>query len=236
MTEVVDQRDDTGPVGLPVGELDRTSVVARLAASLRQQIIDGALMPGTRLAEQAVARHYRVSRHTLREAFRLLSDDHLLVHEEHRGVFVRTLGATDIAEIYTTRRLVECAAVEYGPLRPETVTGIRAAVRAAQADAAARRWRDVGTSDLQFHSAITALAGSRRLDDLMRRMLAELRLAFHVMDDPQRFHEPYLHRNDHIAGLIERDDRTGAVAALREYLDDAEQQLLAGIAERSGPT
>lgn len=236
MAELVDHHDDSGTAGLPDAELDRTSVVARLADLLRQQIIDGVLAPGTRLAEQSVAGHFRVSRHTLREAFRLLSHDHLLIHEEHRGVFVRTLAAPDVAEIYTTRRVVECAALEYSSARPAALAEIRAAVRSAKAAAAARRWHDVGTADLRFHSAITALAGSRHLDDLMRRTLAELRLAFHAMGDPQRFHEPYLHRNDHIAGLVERGERAAAVAALREYLDDAEEQLMAGVSEhqRSG--
>ncbi len=206
-------------------------MVARLADALRQQIIDGVLAPGTRLAEQAAADHFQVSRHTLREAFRLLSHERLLVHREHRGVFVRTLDAADVAEIYTTRRMVECAAVEFSDDRPTDTEAMRAAVHAGQRAAKEHRWTDVGTADLQFHSAITALAGSRHLDDLMRRMLAELRLAFHVMADPRRFHEPYLQRNDQIAGLIERGERAAASTELRGYLDDAERQILAGIAE-----
>ncbi len=219
---------------LPDVALDRTSMVARLADALRQQIIDGALAPGTRLGEQSVAGHFQVSRHTLREAYRLLSHERLLVHQEHRGVFVRTLDEADVAEIYTTRRTVECAAVEFHTAGRTEVTAIRAAVRAGQRAAAHDRWTEVGTADLQFHSAVTALAGSRHLDDLMRRMLAELRLAFHVMGDPRRFHEPYLHRNDQIAGLIEQGDRSAAAVALRGYLDDAEEQILAGIAEIAG--
>lgn len=44
-----------------------------------------------------------VSRKTLREAFRLLAHERLVVHEPHRGVAVRTL---DAADIYAIRRLV----------------------------------------------------------------------------------------------------------------------------------
>jgi DNA-binding GntR family transcriptional regulator len=213
--------------------LDRTSTVSRLAGALRARIIEGALRPGTQLPEHAVADLLGVSRNTLREAFRLLAHEGLVVHEPHRGVFVRTLDADDVRDIYATRRLIECAAVRTGS---RTVAEIRAAVDAAEAAVADGRWNDVGTADLRFHSAIVALAGSRRLNDLMDRVLAELRLVFHVMDDPRRLHEPYVRRNAEIAALIERGRTDEAADALAGYLDDAESRLLAGVAGRSGAT
>jgi DNA-binding GntR family transcriptional regulator len=216
--------------------LDRTGTVARLADILRAQITEGVLPPGTQLAEHAVAEALGVSRNTLREAFRLLAHEELVVHEPHRGVFVRTPDAGDVRDIYTTRRLIECAAVRNADRAPfGAVTEIRGVVNAAQVAAAEQRWNDVGTADLRFHSAIVALAGSRRLDDMMRRVLAELRLVFHMMDDPHRFHDPYVHRNAGIVTSIERGEVAAADQALRVYLDDAERQLLDAIAERTPP-
>jgi DNA-binding GntR family transcriptional regulator len=212
--------------------LDRTSTVSKLADALRTQIIEGALPPGTQLAEHAAADALGVSRNTLREAFRLLAHERLVIHEPHRGVFVRTLDADDVRDIYTTRRLVECAAVLAGGAGREAVAAIRTAVDAAEVAASEERWNDVGTADLRFHSAIVALADSRRLNDLMRRILAELRLVFHMMDDPHRFHEPYVGRNAEIVTLIEQGRRADAADALTAYLDDAEAHLLGGIAER----
>ncbi len=211
--------------------LDRSGTAARLADLLRAQIIEGGLLPGTQLGEHAVAEALGVSRNTLREAFRLLAHEGLVVHEPHRGVFVRVLDAGDVRDIYATRRLVECAAVRTGA--SEGVAEIRAAVATARAAASEGRWHDVGTADLRFHSAIVALAGSRRLNEMMRRILAELRLGFHAMADPRRFHEPYLSRNDEIATLIETGRTAAAADALTGYLDDAERQLLTGIAERA---
>jgi DNA-binding GntR family transcriptional regulator len=212
--------------------LDRTSTVSKLAEALRTQIIEGALPPGTQLAEHAAADALGVSRNTLREAFRLLAHERLVIHEPHRGVFVRTLDADDVRDIYTTRRLVECAAVLAGGAGREAVAAIRTAVDAAEVAASEERWNEVGTADLRFHSAIVALADSRRLNDLMRRILAELRLVFHMMDDPHRFHEPYVGRNAEIVTLIEQGRGADAADALTAYLDDAEAHLLGGIAER----
>ena len=83
--------------------------------------------------------------------------------------------------------------------------------------------------------ALVALAGSARLDDLMRGILAELRLVFHVMADPRRFHEPYLVRNREILDMLRSGDRPKAAHALHEYLDDAERQLVQAYAAGGGP-
>lgn len=232
----VGEPDASGLAGLAGarGLLDRASTVSRLSDVLRAQIIEGGLRPGTQLAEHAVADALAVSRNTLREAFRLLAHEGLVVHEPHRGVFVRTLEAGDVRDIYTTRRLVECAAVRAENPPSAAVTEIGAIVAGAEAAVAEERWTDVGTADLRFHSAVVALAGSRRLNDLMHRVLAELRLVFHVMADPHRFHEPYVHRNREIATLIEHGRTPEAAGALLVYLDDAERQLLAGVAEHGG--
>jgi DNA-binding GntR family transcriptional regulator len=78
---------------------------------------------------------------------------------------------------------------------------------------------------------VVALAGSPRVDELMRGVLAELRLIFHVMADPRRFHEPYLLRNGEIAERLQAGDGPGAESMLARYLDDAEQQLVGAYDE-----
>ena len=60
----------------------------------------------------------------------------------------------------------------------------------------------------------------------MRRALAELRLVFHAMADPEQFHAPYLTRNRLIAESVMAGDGVAAEAELLRYLSDAERQLL----------
>jgi DNA-binding GntR family transcriptional regulator len=173
-----------------------------------------------------------VSRNTLREAFRLLAHERLLVHELNRGVFVRKLTAQDVSDLYRVRRLVECAAVRTATAPDEAhLKALRGALDDATSAAEEHRWLDVGTANIHFHHALTALAGSPRVDELMRQIFAELRLAFSVMADPQAFHEPYLARNRRIVELLEAGRTGDAERELAAYLDDAEQQLLARLAE-----
>jgi DNA-binding GntR family transcriptional regulator len=208
--------------------LDRGSAAERVADVLRQRIMEGFFAPGTRLSEAALCNALGVSRNTLREAFRLMGQEHLVAHELHRGVFVRVPSEGDIADLYRIRTIVECGAVR--DLRTPTeaqLNAVREAARDGMRAAEAGRWRDVGTADLRFHQALVALAGSARLDDLMRGVFAELRLVFHVMASPREFHEPYLSRNDEIMRLLYEGETQAAGRVLAIYLADAEKQLTA---------
>ena len=89
--------------------LDRASTAERVAGVLRRRITEGALPPRTHLSEEQLIVALRVSRNTLREAFRLLSHEGLLVHELHRGVFVRELDEADLVDLYRLRRAVDAA-------------------------------------------------------------------------------------------------------------------------------
>jgi len=207
------------------GLLGRTSTVERLADVLRSRITEGYFQPGERLAEDSIVAALGVSRNTVREAFRLLTHERLLVHELNRGVFVCKLTVEDLVDLYRVRKLLECGAVR-GLAGPPATDAMTAAVKQGEEAVLAQDWRGLGTANMLFHQGITALAGSSRMDELMRGVLAELRLHFHSMKDPRRLHEPYLERNREILAVIATGDGESAERLLRTYLDDSEHQLV----------
>lgn len=203
-----------------------------LAGKLRQRITEGVFRPGERLSEEALSEALSVSRNTLREAFRQLAQEGVLVHEFGRGVFVRTLSVDDVRDVYTMRRILELAAVRNLPNAPAAaLDDIRVAVEAAEEAATRADWIAVGSANMRFHQAVAELAGSRRVREVVRRLLAELRLVFVVMDDLREFHEPYLKSNRELYEMLAAGDASGAEAALAAYLDTAETQLLAAYRE-----
>ncbi|GAA1800317.1 GntR family transcriptional regulator [Planosporangium flavigriseum] len=207
--------------------LARLSTAERVADVLRTHLIEGRILPGTRLSEDTIAGALAVSRNTLREAFRLLAHERLLVHELNRGVFVRQLTVDDVIDLYRVRRILECSAVRAtAQYTPGAVARVRAAVHEGETAARDGGWQQVGTANMHFHLALAALSGSPRVNELMHQLLAELRLVFHVMARPQQFHEPYLGDNARICGLVEAREGERAAAALADYLDRAEQQLV----------
>lgn len=213
--------------------LGRASTAGRVAEILRLHVTEGRLPPGTRLSEEDIGAALGVSRNTLREAFRLLAHERLLVHEFNRGVFVRRLTVADVHDLYRFRRLVEAGALRACPA-DAALDDVRRAVEEGEAAAAEGRWVDVGTANMRFHQSLAALSGSPRVEEAMRHVLAELRLVFHVMAAPQTFHEPYLADNRRILDLLESGEPDAAATALERYLTAAEEQLTAAYAAASG--
>ncbi|MFJ8636483.1 GntR family transcriptional regulator [Streptomyces sp. NPDC093568] len=206
--------------------LGRTSTAERVSDILRSRIAEGFFPPGTRLSEDSIGGALGVSRNTLREAFRLLTHERLLVHELNRGVFVRVLTVEDVEDIYRTRGLVECAVVRGLGAPPHGLDALSEAVEAGSRAAREGDWKGVGTANIHFHRELVALAGSARTDELMRSVFAELRLAFHVVDDPKRLHEPYLVRNRQILQALEAGDKSEAEKLLAVYLEDSLERVV----------
>jgi DNA-binding GntR family transcriptional regulator len=203
-----------------------------LAGMLRQRITEGLFKPGERLSEEALSEALKVSRNTLREAFRQLAQEGVLVHEFGRGVFVRRLSDDDVRDIYTMRRILELAAVRNLPNAPAgALDEIRLAVETAEEAAGRSDWGAVGSANMRFHQAVAELAGSRRVREVVRRLLAELRLVFVVMDDLREFHQPYLKSNRELYEMLAAGDAAGAEAAFATYLDTAEAQLLVAYSQ-----
>ncbi|MFD7894969.1 GntR family transcriptional regulator [Streptomyces sp. NPDC059743] len=219
--------------------LGRTSTAERVADILRTRIAEGYFQPGERLSEETIGKALAVSRNTLREAFRLLTHERLLVHELNRGVFVRVLAVEDVEDIYRTRRLIECAVVRGLDGPPFPVGGLEKAVSQGERAAEEGIWKGVSTANIHFHRELVALAGSARTDELMRGVLAELRLAFHVVDDPRGLHEPYLLRNRQLLESLKSGDQDGTERMLAEYLDDSRERLVevyaGAVADETAP-
>lgn len=215
--------------------LDRSSTAERVADVLRRRITEGDLLPGSRLPEEQLADVLRVSRNTLRESFRLLTHEGLLVHQLHRGVFVPELGEADLMDLYRLRRTIECAVVRaLADVDPAQLRPLHEDVAAGEAAAERGAWVAVGTANMRFHRHLVGLAGSRRLDDVTARLLAELRLAFHAVSSPKRLHEPYIGRNRSLLELLVASDFEQAAKELEEYLQDSQAELLAAVRGKHG--
>ena len=211
---------------------DGSSRADRAAEGLRRLLIAGDLVPGQRLSETAVSDRLGVSRNTLREAFRMLTHERLLVHKPHAGVFVAVPSLASIIDIYRVRRMIECQALRSSPARHPASRRMRAAVESAQASRETDDWLAVGTANMEFHSAIVALADSDHLDRLYANISAELRLAFGLLDDPDYLHRPYVDRN---AAVLERylaGDSAGAASILEDYLLQSERTIVAAYARQ----
>jgi DNA-binding GntR family transcriptional regulator len=204
-----------------------TSTAERVADAVREEVVEGRLLPGARLPEQRLCTALGVSRNTVREAMSQLVAERVLMREPHRGVFVARPDREAVRDVYRARRLIEPAAVRAGEAADDTgVAAVRRAVDEGRDAAENGRWDDLASANQHFHRALVALAGSPRLDQQMALLLAEMRLVFHRMPGVREFHEPYLAQNARICALLEAGERDAAADAVTEYLRAAEEHLL----------
>lgn len=95
--------------------MDNGRIIARTAAPLRQQVVrliredilNGALMPGQRLVENALCDAYGVSRTVIREALRQLESEYLIRVMPNLGPVVTVLTENEIKSIYVVRAAME---------------------------------------------------------------------------------------------------------------------------------
>lgn len=208
------------------------NLTERIAEEIRSQLVNGALTPGQRLSEAALSESLEISRNTLREVFRMLTKEGLLVHEPNKGVSVAVPSMASIIDIYRVRRMIECQALAQAyPMHPALAL-MREAVETAKLLRDEENWSEVGTANMAFHKAIVALADSERLNEMFSHLLAELRLAFGLLRDPHFLHAPYVDMNQKILLLFENGKPKEAAEELGAYLVHSERIILAAYARR----
>jgi len=89
-----------------------TGVTESVAQYLRIHIIEGELKPGQKLNELDLSSRLEISRPPLREAFRILENEHLIISFPRRGCYVTEVSIHDCRQIYKARELIECGAIE----------------------------------------------------------------------------------------------------------------------------
>jgi DNA-binding GntR family transcriptional regulator len=102
------------------GSYDLTSQVERVAAPLREQVLDLLrreivelrLRPGQRLVERELVERIGVSRTTVREVLRQLTAEGLVTTIPQKGAIVAVPSPKEAAEVYEVRALLEGAAAK----------------------------------------------------------------------------------------------------------------------------
>ncbi|EMY36126.1 GntR family transcriptional regulator [Arthrobacter crystallopoietes BAB-32] len=205
-------------------EAAHAHTAAWVAEALRSRIAEGRLLPGSKLSEQALADSFGVSRNTLREAFTVLASEHIVTRVPNRGVMVTSPGIEGVREIYSVRRILEPAAVRWAEdIDVEELEAIVAEARAARDRGAVA---EMANANQRFHETLIRGTGSKHLQELMTRVLAQMRLVFYAMRHAPDFHSHYVERNAKLVALLAGGQREEAAEALRGYLDVAEAELL----------
>jgi DNA-binding GntR family transcriptional regulator len=111
----------------------RQSTSRYIADALRAAIVDGSLLPGEPLRQDAIARQFSVSAIPVREAFRQIESEGWVTTEPNRGVSVSLQSPDEAREIYEIRASLESLAIGIAIERhtPDSLARCRTLLEAA---------------------------------------------------------------------------------------------------------
>jgi len=145
------------------------TVSVRISKVLAERIIAGELEPGARLGQDHIAEEFGVSHVPVREAFRRLESQGLVVSEPRRGVRIAGFSLEEVREVAEMRAALEALALRNAA--PHLTKAILD--QAEEANRAGDRARDVQAweeANRTFHRIILTPCGMPRLlksiDDL----------------------------------------------------------------------
>jgi DNA-binding GntR family transcriptional regulator len=138
------------------------SVAGRIAQVLADRIISGALAPGSRQMQDHLAEEFAASHVPVREAFRKLEAQGLVVSKPRCGVRVSHLDPGAVHEVTEMRAALEGLALHHA--LPRLSAGdLDAAYKALVQGQASHQIADWEAPKRRFHLAITAPCGMSRL-------------------------------------------------------------------------
>ncbi|MET4261416.1 DNA-binding GntR family transcriptional regulator [Bradyrhizobium sp. S3.12.5] len=157
---------------------ENTTIAVRIAESIGERIISGALQPDAPLRQDHVAREFNSSHVPVREAFRQLEARHLVVAVRRRGVRVAPLDTNSVKEIAEMRAALEVVALRNAA--PILTSAHLARIEHALIEADnAQTIHEFETANRAFHHALVApCAMPRLLGSLDVLQLANSRLVF----------------------------------------------------------
>jgi GntR family carbon starvation induced transcriptional regulator len=219
-----------------------TTLVHSAYTSLRRDIIEGKLPPGSRLRVEHLKDTYGVGAGTLREALALLVSDALVASHNQRGFHVTPISIADFLDITETRILLEtealrCAIRDGDDIWESRVLAAfhrlsRAETRLANSDAEAfEEWE---ARNREFHQVLISACNSRWilhfLSLLYRQAERYRRLVITHQPIPRDVHDEH---QSIVDATLDRDAEA-AVAILSKHIAttyDAVKQLPAHLFE-----
>jgi len=205
------------------------SITGQIARALAHRIVTGALAPGMPIRQDRVAEEFQASHVPVREAFRKLEAQGLVVSEPRRGVRVAPLDPAAITEVSEMRAALETLALRHAipRLTQDDLSAAAAALTDGEASPDITVWE---VANRRFHRALTAPCAMPRLmasvDDLHQTGARFLFATWKELEWQPRSDEE--HRV--ILAAVRQGDVTHAVAALNDHIVSAGRALCARLA------
>ncbi|MCA1560535.1 MAG: GntR family transcriptional regulator [Acidobacteria bacterium] len=192
---------------------------------IKRDIVQCALQPGGEVTEAELASRYNLGKAPVRAALLRLGQDGLVQPLARRGYLITPLTIQDVHDLFEFRLLLEPATAKLAAGRLDK-PGVQRLRDLNQTDTV------LGTafnrSNSEFHVAIAAAAGNRRIVEVLSRLHDQMERLFHLQlrdPDQKRGHEEH----ERIVTALAAGDAEAAERAAAEHIQKGRQTLMEAI-------
>lgn len=197
---------------------------------LRQSLDRGRWSPGEPLRQEEIAAELGVSRVPVREAFFQLQAEGLVQVVPNKGVYVRSLSADNLQELFRLRSLLEADLVEAAvPLHDTASINRLETVQAALDKASAVA--DWVAGDREFHEALYAPANRPETMAIVRRLRLIVDRFYFARMKPSTRAQGWHEEHHGLIRAVRRRDAASASRQLKAHLAATERSALAALAK-----
>uniref|UniRef100_J2A1P6 GntR family transcriptional regulator n=1 Tax=Streptomyces auratus AGR0001 TaxID=1160718 RepID=J2A1P6_9ACTN len=190
-----------------------------MCTAIRDDIVSGALAPGSRLIEEILAARYGVSRVPVREALRTLQSEGFVTTRHHAGACVAEPTEQEAADLLDIRALLEPLGAARAAARrsPAHLKVLRGLVRLGRERARHGNPADLQQLDDWFHETLAQAVGSPSLTALLTQLRRKIEWVYTV-EPPARAGESW---DEHGAVLdaVARGDAERARALMAAHVE-----------------
>lgn len=199
--------------------ISRQRLADQVYAVLRDQIMTRALVPGDHLSVPVLAESLGLSRSPVREAVQRLVVEGLAVEEFHRGARVAGVDASDLADVYAVRGVLEGLAARLVAGRRDSalLATLRASVAAHGEAIRADDEQAIIAADQAFHQAVLDAADNEHLTRALGPLLGRAQVAM-LSGDLSRWPRKALAEHRVILAAIRTGDADAAAAAASAHV------------------
>jgi DNA-binding GntR family transcriptional regulator len=209
----------------------------RAYRTLRAEILDGTLEPGTVLQEVEQSTRLGVSRTPVREALNQLQLQGLVVVKPQRGSYVFEPSEADIAAICEFRCVVEPSAAElaYRHDRDTTVATLKEAIAEMEAARATRDAVRYGRADTRLHETFFAHCGNPYMQAAYATAATKIAtLRTHLSAPADVLHSRGFAQHSRLLALFEAGDFDAFRALMQTHVTGTRDNYVNSLKARGG--
>lgn len=204
-----------------------------VAHQLRKSIWNKELKLGQRLIESDLAEQYNVSRSTIRDAFKILEHEEMVVIKQRKGTYVSEFKQEDYREILQLRTIIESYAFvkALSVLDDGHLAKLESILQQMKHKVDEKTWQDLFDLDIQFHKYVIDLCGNSRVIKLYESMMPQIRTCLLFLDSVYSSFEAFYFEQKKLLDALKTKDTNIVDLEIRKHITFTEEKIIPNTKE-----